>query len=299
MDTRQLKTLLAVSQFGSFAQAAIHVNLTPSAVSQQMAALEVELGVALFDRSTRPPTLNTKGYEVVNSAHTIMQIVTETKTAVHNSQKRKTLAFGSLRTGSVAIVPHAFAMLREKYPNLELRLHVGLPNDMIEAVNSGELDAALVSENMDIPASLAWHEVFSEELIILAPHGAQTLSLEGLIKTIPYIKYRSQVPLANQIEAEISQFNRKPKQIVEANTMSAVVGCVQAGLGFAIVPKGVVMDAENTLCVQKHLASDKNYRRLGVVQRKRSSDVKIVQDFIHILATQEIAFQGLGHRFDD
>ncbi|MEK9555354.1 MAG: LysR family transcriptional regulator, partial [Gammaproteobacteria bacterium] len=57
MDTRQLRTFLAVTNHHTFAKAAETVFLTPSAVGQQIKALEEEVGAALFDRRTRPPTL--------------------------------------------------------------------------------------------------------------------------------------------------------------------------------------------------------------------------------------------------
>ena len=57
MDTRQLKTLVAIDTHGTFAHAADVVRLTPSAVSQQIQALEQELGITIFDRTARPPKL--------------------------------------------------------------------------------------------------------------------------------------------------------------------------------------------------------------------------------------------------
>lgn len=54
MDTRQLRTLLAIVQHGGFAKAAEAVHITPSAVSQQIQALEQELDATLFERSSRP-----------------------------------------------------------------------------------------------------------------------------------------------------------------------------------------------------------------------------------------------------
>ena len=60
MDTRQLKSLTAIARTGSFARAAELVNLTPTAVSQQIQALETEVGASLFDRSSRPPSRSSR-----------------------------------------------------------------------------------------------------------------------------------------------------------------------------------------------------------------------------------------------
>lgn len=88
MDTRQLETLLAIHQHGGFAAAAQVVNLTASAVSQQIATLEAELGTQLFDRGRRPPVLTAKGAEMVRSAQAILRIVTDTKALVTGGRVR-------------------------------------------------------------------------------------------------------------------------------------------------------------------------------------------------------------------
>lgn len=72
MSIRYLKTLLAIAEKGSFAAAARTVNLTQSAVSMQMKALEDDLGLSLFDRSRRPPVLTEAGKALVPRARQIV-----------------------------------------------------------------------------------------------------------------------------------------------------------------------------------------------------------------------------------
>lgn len=73
MDTRQLKTFIAIAEHGTFAKAAEAVGLTPSAVSQQMQALELEVNGELFDRSSRPITLNGHGLQMLEAARTLVR----------------------------------------------------------------------------------------------------------------------------------------------------------------------------------------------------------------------------------
>ena len=199
MDTRQLETLLAVVQYGGFAAAADAVNLTASAVSQQIAALESELQTDLFDRSRRPPVLTAKGSEMVRSARTILQIVTETKASVSGAKVRGTLAFGTLRTAANSYVPHTLAAIRSTFPDLTFRLRIGMSEQLMSEVASGQLDAALVADQVTVPSGLSWTEVLSEPLLILLPAGTKELSFRELVQTIPYIRYRIHVPLARQM----------------------------------------------------------------------------------------------------
>jgi len=280
MDTRQLETLLAIEQHGGFAAAAQAVNLTPSAISQQVAALEAELGAELFDRSRRPPVLTAKGEEMVRSAKKILQIVTETKTSVTAGRVRGTMAIGSLRTGANSLVPNALATLRNSYPDLNFRLRVGLSEELMNEVVSGQLEAALVADHVAVPPTLRWTAVVNEPLFVLTPPGTGVLSLNALISTVPFIRYRTQVSLARQIDTEIARLGVAPRQIVSVNTMSAVVGCVRAGIGFAVIPRIALQDAITASMDWFPFGAPPIHRELGVVQRSTSGREEVLRALI-------------------
>ncbi|WP_319412500.1 LysR family transcriptional regulator [uncultured Cohaesibacter sp.] len=276
MDTRQLETLLAIVQHGGFAAAAEAVNLTASAVSQQIAALESELETNLFDRSRRPPVLTVKGAEMVRSARAILQIVTETKASVSGAKIRGTLAFGALRTAANSYVPQTFARLRSDFPDLNFRLRVGLSEQLMSEVASGQLDAALVADQVTVPSGLNWTEVLSEPLILLVPAGAKELSFEELVQSIPYIRYRIHVPLARQIDTEMARLGVEPRRVFSVNTMPAIVGCVEAGLGFSVVPEVALHGMKTSDLGSQPFGSPPIYRKLGVVRRPTSSRAAVL-----------------------
>ena len=283
MDTRQLETLLAVERYGGFAAAAQAVNLTASAVSQQISALERELGAELFDRSRRPPALTSKGAEVVRSARTILQIYTETKASVPGGPVRGTLAFGTLRTAADSLVPRTLARMRGLYPELAVRLRVGMAEELMSEVASGQLDAALVADHVAVPPSLRWTEVLREPLVVLTPPGTTDLCLEDLVRNMPYIRYRTQVPLARQIDTEIARLSVEPRQLISVNTMTAVIGCVQAGLGFAVIPYLTLQDRITAPLNWFPFGAPPIHRRLGVVQRPNASRTEVLASLISAL----------------
>ena len=289
MDTRQLETLLAISQHGGFAAAAQAVNLTASAVSQQIAALEAEIGTQLFDRTRRPPALTTKGAEMVRSAQSILQIVSDTKASVAGEQMRGTVALGSLRTGANSLMPQALATLRASFPYLNFRLRVGVSEELMSEVVSGQLDAAVVADHVAVPSSLRWTPVLTEPLIVLTPPGTGTITLDDLIRDVPYIRYRTQVPLARQIDTEIARLGAAPRQIVSVNTMPAVVGCVRAGLGFAIIPQIALHDAETASLDWFPFGVPPIHRRLGLVQRVTSRRAEVLAALVTALIQQGLS----------
>ncbi|TLP60309.1 LysR family transcriptional regulator [Parasedimentitalea maritima] len=283
MDTRQLETFLAIIQRGGFAAAAKEVNLSASAVSQQISALEQDLGTALFDRSRRPPALTTKGREVQSSAQSILRIVAETKATVRDGDVGGTLALGALRTFGAYILPHALARLKVSYPDLSYRLRVGLSEDLMADVVSGQLDAALVADHVAVPAGLQWTLVFSEPLVVLTPPGVTEKRLEKLVRDVPFIRYGIQVPLARQIDTEIARLGLTVRQVVSVNTMSAVLGCVQAGLGFAIVPYAALRGSQTTSLDWFPFGATPIHRGLGIVQRPNSRRGKVLEQLSEVL----------------
>lgn len=283
MDTRQLETLLAIQQHGGFAAAAAAVHLTASAVSQQVAALEAELGEALFDRRHRPPVLTAKGAEMVRAARAILQIVTETKSLVSGDRVRGTFAFGTLRTAANSLVPNALALLHDLYPDLGFRLRIGMSEELMDGVMTGQMDAALVADHVSVPPSLRWTEVVREPLVVLVPPGTGVMTMRELVWRVPYIRYRMQVPLARQIDTEMARLDAPPRQIVSVNTMTAVVGCVRAGLGFAVIPRLVLQDMGAAALDWFPFGDPPIHRSLGIVQRPGSGRAEVFSDLISAL----------------
>lgn len=284
MDTRQLQTLLAIADHGSFARAAALVNLTPSAVSQQIQALEEELGTPLFDRSRRPPSLNAKGAELVHSARTILQLVDETRAAISGGRVTGTLNIGALRSATFSLIPAAMADLRRRYSELGFRLHVGMSEDLMNDVAAGRLDVAVVAEHVGVPKTLKWTPFLREPLVLIAPCGTPAMPAHEMLASQPYIRYETKVPLANQIDTEISRLGITPHEVVVVNTIPAVVGCVAAGLGVAVIPLIALQDEARRDLVWQPFGAPPNYRQIGIVQRQTSARSEVIEAFRQALS---------------
>ncbi|WP_209010897.1 LysR family transcriptional regulator [Labrenzia sp. PHM005] len=294
MDTRQLETFLAIIQRGGFAAAAKEVNLSASAVSQQISALETDLGTALFDRSRRPPALTVKGREVQAAARSILRIVADTKAAIEGEDVGGTLALGALRTCGTHILPNALAQLSENYPELKFRLTIGLSEDLMADVISGQLDAALVADHVAVPPGLQWTLVITEPLVVLKPSSVPDKSFEILVRDLPFIRYGIRVPLARQIDTEIARLGLTVRQIVSVNTMSAVVGCVQAGLGFAIVPYAALRGLQTEALDWFPFGPTPIRRGLGIVQSPNSRRAKVLEKLSEYLSSTGNVEPGEG-----
>src|SRR3712207_293263 len=118
MDIRQLKTFIAIAEHGTLAKAADAVGLTPSAVSQQIQALEGEVGAGLFDRSTRPMTLNSYGLQMLEAAHNLVRSADDVIDAISGKAIAGTFTIGSVRSSALSLLPRALVALKAEYPDL-------------------------------------------------------------------------------------------------------------------------------------------------------------------------------------
>tara|TARA_B100000123_G_C25736668_1_gene431799 strand:- start:1790 stop:2680 length:891 start_codon:yes stop_codon:yes gene_type:complete len=283
MDTRQLRTLVAVSEQGTFARAAEIVHLTPSAVSQQMQALEQEMGVSLFNRDTRPPTLNVHGLQLLETARSVLRVVEETQSAMRGERKTGTLNIGSVRTSTIGLLPKAIVSLRSTYPDLRINLRVGLSSPMITDVHAGRLDMAIVAEHLGIPSGMVWRPFIREPLVVIAPRGTPEMDARTILETLPFVRFRSNVPLANLIDLEISKMGIVTSDTAEIDTISAIVECVAEGLGATVVPHIAVRDDKHDLLIRP-FGDPQVYRQIGVVQRMASAKLDLLNLFHDKLA---------------
>lgn len=293
MDLRQLQTLVAVADTGSFAAAARVVHLTASAVSQQIQALEGEVGVTLFDRRTRPPQINAKGEELVRAARSMVRTMSDARVAISGGRTAGVLKIGAIRTVSMRLAPQAFVDMWRLFPDLSFDLTVGMSETLMADVAAGRLDAALVAEHVGVPASLSWTPVLSEPLVLVGPPDAAGRSEVSLLQDLPFVRYETTVPLARQIEMELSRLGVAPREIAVANTMPSVIGLVQAGLGVAIVPKIAFLDAAPGTLICRPFRDNAIIRRLGLVRRQVSSRAEVLTQLRRVLSRRATAL-GLG-----
>jgi DNA-binding transcriptional LysR family regulator len=279
MDTRQLKTLLAITRTGSFAKAAELVNLTPSAVSQQIQTLEIEVGKPLFDRSSRPPTLTPAGLQLVSLAEETVRATEAAIDAIQGRMISGTLSLGCVRTSALGLLPKAITRLNASYPQLRTKLRVSMSEALLVDVAVGRLDAAMVAESNDFPKTLRWRPFLREPLSVIAPPGTDAMSAEALLTTFPYVRFRSGVPLAHMIDRELARMSVRLNEVAEIDTIASITACVANGLGVSVVPQIAISECASEL-VTAPFGRPQLFRQIGLVE-PRSSAKSPLTDALH------------------
>ena len=284
MDTRQLKTLLAIQSHGTFAQAADVVGLTPSAVSQQVQALEYELRVTIFDRSSRPPRITPEGLQVLEMARDILRCEQDTKASLRGDQIAGTLMLGSVRSSALNLLPRALVQMRQRYPDLKPNLRVSLSSTLIADVAAGRLDAAIVAEHLGIPNALRWSPFLREPLWLIVPHGMESSDPIELLNTRPYIRFRSAVPLANLIDTELSRLGVVTNDVAEIDTIGSIVTGVRQGLGISVVPHVALQEPDDLNITRFPFGHPQVIRQIGFVERTAAPRAEIIARLHAVLA---------------
>ena len=284
MDTRQLKTLVTIANNRTFAQAADIVGLTPSAVSQQIQSLEQELNTTLFDRNSRPPKMTSSGLQVLELANEILKLEGDTKASLRGEHVSGTLILGAVRSSALNLLPKAIVEMRTQYPALKTSLRVSQSAQLIADVASGRLDAAVVAEHVSIPPALRWSPFLKEPLWIISPEGETQTDPIKLLNTKPYIRFRSDVPLANLIDTEISRLGVITQDIAEIDTIGSIVTCVEQGMGISVVPHVFLQDHNVQKLIKLPFGKPQVHRRIGLIERNPSSRSVIIAQLHELLA---------------
>ena len=136
---RELKTLIAVAQHGTFAAAGQHIGLTQAAVSAQMKRLEAALGVALFERSGRAAVLTKRGQETLQQAQALIALYGTLGAASAGQEAATRVNLGAIASIQRSLLPNVLAHFHRQFPECRSRVVPGLSLALMNQVDAGEL----------------------------------------------------------------------------------------------------------------------------------------------------------------
>jgi DNA-binding transcriptional LysR family regulator len=168
LDVHQLRVFCAVAENLSFTRAAERLFLTQSAVSHQIAHLERDLGVPLFERQGRAIALTLAGREMMTRARRVFAMLEEAEAATRHAARPDTgrLRIGASSTACQYIIPEALREFRECFPGYSLAITPGDSPQTADRLAAGEVDLGLMIR-LDRQKKLSYHELFKDELQFL------------------------------------------------------------------------------------------------------------------------------------
>jgi DNA-binding transcriptional LysR family regulator len=266
MDLSDLKIFTTVVREGSVTRAAKRLHRVQSNVTTRIRQLEQDLGVSLFIREGKRLHLAPAGKMLVAYAERLLSLAEEARGAVQDPGPRGTLRLGAMESTAAVRLPGPLSEYHRKYSDVVLELRIGNPEILAAAILTGELDAAMVAE----PVADSLFErsaAFEEELVIVAAAGHPSLGGKGKLPR-SIIAFEHGCPYRKRLERWYSKRGEMPERIVELGSYHAMLGCVVAGMGMAMIPKSVLTTFPERRRLSVHaLAPSEDRMRIDLVWR--------------------------------
>jgi DNA-binding transcriptional LysR family regulator len=251
VQLQQLAYFVAVADTRHFTRAADQIGVAQPSLSQQVRALERELGAPLLYRTRGNVPLTDAGEALLPVAR---RMLADADSARRRIREVLNLARGRVRLGATpslctGLLPTVLAGFRQEHPGIELIVHEGGSRDLQQQLSEGAMDFALVVDaRLGEDPQLATVPLFTEELVVISPLQERSpvgdrrqitvAELEGQ----PLVMFRPGYDLRETTEAACRQEGFSPTFASEGGEMDAVLEFVRAGLGLAVVPRTVADD---------------------------------------------------------
>lgn len=250
MQLHQLAYFVAVADTRHFTRAAERMRVAQPSLSQQIRALERDVGAELFHRIRGNLSLTEAGEALLPFAR---RILADTESAYQAVRELDELGRGKVRLGATpslctGLLPAMLAGFRTTYPGIELTLHESGSRDLQTDLAEGALDLAMIVDSRPHDQNvLATQPLLIEELVVIsakdrpAPVRRARMRIADL-KDTPLVMFRRGYDLRDATVHACRAEGFEPSFAIEGGEMDAVLELVQAGMGIAVVPSTVVRD---------------------------------------------------------
>jgi DNA-binding transcriptional LysR family regulator len=245
LTSRQLQTILALAEYGSFIAAASLLKTSQPAVTRTVKHVEDVLGIKLFDRNTRSVQITDAGKEFAAVAARMLNDLRITLRSMRelSDQRRGQIIISSIMSVANGKLPGLVSAYRLDHPGIELHVRDGVHGTVIEDVRSGAADFGITYLD-DLPDPFLSVRVGSEQFTVVLPRNHElakkkSLSLSDL-KGAPLVSLPSDSRTRRVIDGAASSVGLTLNHVVTVSQFATMLGFVRAGIGLAIAPRSGV-----------------------------------------------------------
>jgi DNA-binding transcriptional LysR family regulator len=257
VELRQLEHVLAVVDEGQFTKAAIRVHIAQSGLSASVRALERELGVTLFARTTRRVALTEAGRVFVTEARRVVAAAEAARAAVVGV---KDLDRGTLTVGSVLCaymwfdLPKLLADFHGRHPGIELKMRTADTRALLHQVTEGVFDAAFAGVTAEVPPNLQAIPLAVAPFVVACHSGhrlAQRRSVDAeLIHEEPFVELSPGSGSRQTTNRMFEALGHSRTIAFEVQDIRTLLQCVSHGLGIACLPRPPRVTARNVVLLR-------------------------------------------------
>lgn len=292
MDERRLQVFCAVARELNFTRAALELHMSQSAVSQQVAALERELGDRLFERARRRVRLTPAGVALERRAEAILADIAEARRAVAavRGAIEGDLRVAASQTVGAYLLPGPVATLGRRHPALRLQLSIDNSEEVVRAVLAGAADVGFVEDEVAHPG-IATEPLLEDELLVVAGAGHRFARQDEVtiddLATERFVMRERGSGTRRVAEEHLDAAGLAPGRLrvaAELGGLEAIKAAVAADLGVTILSRAAV-DRELALgtLVARPLAGRRIRRSIDLVTAVGATTLPATRELVELM----------------
>jgi LysR family hydrogen peroxide-inducible transcriptional activator len=271
---RQLRYFDALARHGHFGHAAEACAISQPALSMQIKEMEAALGGLLLERSARQVSLTRFGEELAGRVRDILRSVDELSDFARASRDRLAgrLRIGMIPTIAPYLLPRIIANLTRMHPELDIQVRETLTSRLIQELAEGRLDTAILALPVSEP-SLTEVALFSENFLLVRPRkdeGTPVPSRE-MLREMRLLLLEEGHCFRDQALSFCKTQSSRPRELLDANSLSTLVQMVSSGIGVTLIPEmAVPVETRSASVSVARFKNPQPSRTIGMVWRKTS-----------------------------
>jgi DNA-binding transcriptional LysR family regulator len=251
IDLESLEIFHAVVQEGGIVRAAGKLNRVQSNVTTRIKQLEEKLGLALFRRQGRSLVLSPEGELLLSYAQRLFRLADEAESELRSGKPMGVFRLGSLESTAGSRLAPILSRFHKLYPAVIVELATGTTGALIQRVTNFEIEAAFVSEPFTAPG-LQTAKVFEEELVLITSKEVDGIARAAQLSGSTLIAFANGCSYRKRLEEWLGASGVMPARTLEFGSYQAMIACVAAGTGFALVPRSLLVALKAAGDVRQH-----------------------------------------------
>ena len=234
-----LEIFRTVAIEGSVSKAAIRLNRVQSNISTRIKQLEQQLEKSLFLRHNRGLTLTPDGQLLLAYAERFLQLSMEASEALKAGKPSGVFRIGTMESTAATRLQEILSRYHELYPDVQIELETGTAGWLIDRLQNYDIEIAFTAE----PVSFDWvttQPVFEEQLILVAPQSFPPLENTNEISGKTVIAFEAGCAYRRYLEQWLQEAGIIPRSTIAVGSYLAIIACVSAGTGYAVIPQSVL-----------------------------------------------------------
>ncbi|MGX9291533.1 LysR family transcriptional regulator [Bacillus sp. A015] len=285
MELRQLRYFVEVADREHVSEAAENLHVAQSAISRQIANLEEELGVALFEREGRNIKLTKIGRQFLDHVRTALKAIDYAKEQIDEylDPHKGTVNIGFPTSLASQVLPSVISAFKQEYPEVDFLLRQGSYKFLIEAVKNRDIDLAFLGPVPTNDPQIEGNILFSESIYALLPFshpfsGQRSIHLSDLRKD-HFVLFPEGYVLRQIAVDACKQAGYEPTISSEGEDLDAIKGLVSADMGVTLLPESAFYETTPRFTVKIPIDFPQVRRTVGIIASKSREMSPSAHDF--------------------